>query len=170
MRWTFWVCWRQCCNNCYLDTVISRTGKLPLPLPLKLAQMRESRERERAEGFSQPACCRFGTPITGIESNYLVILTLRLFAVCRKTLCALRLVTIQVGLQVPPTPHLPACPALSWVPCHQPAPWQVDLATLDSHYTDLLWRCTFNTCFAMPRGGWQGQGMREIARGALEEI
>lgn len=100
MRWTFWVCWRQCCNNCYLDTVISRTGKLPLPL--KLAQMRESRgrERERAEGFSQPVCCRFGTPITGIESNYLVILTLRLFAVCRKTLCALRLVTIQVGLQV----------------------------------------------------------------------
>lgn len=121
MRWTFWVCWRQCCNNCYLDTVISKTGKLPLPL--KLAQMRERAERERAEreraeGFSQPVCCRFGTPICGIESNYLVILTLRLFAVCRKTLCALRLVTIQVGLQVPPTLFpLSACPALSWLPC-----------------------------------------------------
>lgn len=143
-KMNFLGCWRQCCNNCYLDIVISRTGKLPLPL--KLAQM-PGESRRLPVPACLAVCCRFGTPISGIESNYLVILTLRLFAVCRKTLCALRLVTIQVG----PFRSL-LLPTVD-VPCHQqPVPWQVDLATLDSHYTDLPWCCTFNTCFAMPRG------------------
>lgn len=155
-------CWRQCCNNCYLDIVISRTGKLPLPL--KLAQMPGESRRPPvpASLFGCLAvCCRFGTPISGIESNYLVILTLRLFAVCRKTLCALRLVTIQVALQLACRCPLP------------PTCLEVDLATLDSHYTDLPWCCTFNTCFAMPRGEQQRQREREweSERGeALEEI
>lgn len=76
---------RQSCNNSYLDTVIypTETGEIG-PTP-GFSTARSPRGKPSSSSLpSWAVCCCLGTPITRIESNYLVILTLRLFAIAHK--------------------------------------------------------------------------------------